>query len=310
MAYVFCVDKTNLPKCLDAGIFGVPNSTKAYSQIMNVKPGDDLFLYVYGEKRVYGVYTCSSPFYTERFPERGPWTGRERDAAFSFYAHRIEIDFIADFPVGLSIDEVERQGIGIKENLFKGKSVLFISDVQTKLLETMLRSKNKGAYHKGRKYLRVRQEKVEVAFEQLPGNTESRLQLYLQRNMRLLETSLEVVDTYYNLKEDLGYEGEIDILARDKVSDFVVVELKVGSAPPEIWSQLFSYSQIVDMKLARPLGRTVRSMLVCENLGRKTYYAYPYLQSYLKEARYLRVFQYKFTKGNQLKVNELQYDFS
>lgn len=53
---IFLVDNVNFPICLRERLFGVPKNLRALSEILSVKPGDALFLYVIGQRKLYGIY--------------------------------------------------------------------------------------------------------------------------------------------------------------------------------------------------------------------------------------------------------------
>lgn len=72
MPYIFVVDEKNFCKCIKNKIFGVPGNSRGIGQIMNVKKDEKLFLYVYGKRKLFGIYTATTNPFKEQTPEKGP----------------------------------------------------------------------------------------------------------------------------------------------------------------------------------------------------------------------------------------------
>src|SRR5437867_1064000 len=125
---IFLVDKVNFPICLKERLFGVPKNPRALSEILSVKPDDTLFLYVIGQKKLYGTYRAKGSPFTDREPKRGPWNRREFDAKKGYYPYRIEIEIVEPYSEGLDIREIESLNLGITENIIRAQhSVLFLT---------------------------------------------------------------------------------------------------------------------------------------------------------------------------------------
>lgn len=266
-----------------------------------------MFAYITKEKQLMGVYEADSEVFKEAHPERGPWKGRAWDESKGFYPHRIKVKLLEPFAKGISIDKLETMRIGIKENKFKGNSVVSLTEEQAEVVLTALKEKNAGYELWKPSAVREFQSNPTTpisAFE-FPEGEESQLQLLVQDNISQLESGLHVFDTYYNVRDYLGkvgYEGEIDILANDSMHQFVVLELKKEKLPKYIWSQLFSYTYVIRNTLAK--GAEVRAMAVCRDIGRETKYAYPELKRKLEDKNSLKVFTYK------LNVKQRKISFS
>jgi hypothetical protein len=111
-------------------------------------------------------------------------------------------------------------------------------------------------------------EAVEAA---LAGSTqfalEQDLQRYLADNLSLIEPGL----TLFQDEEITGFEypagggRRIDILAKDKTGNFVVLELKVEKGYDRVVGQLLRYVNWVRKELAEP-GHRVRGIIVCRTI--------------------------------------------
>lgn len=106
----------------------------------------------------------------------------------------------------------------------------------------------------------------------LAGSTqfalEKDLQRYLADNLQLIEPGLTLF-----LDEDItGFEypagggRRIDILAKDKAGNFVVLELKVEKGYDRVVGQLLRYVNWVRKELAEP-GQRVRGIIVCRMMS-------------------------------------------
>lgn len=305
MPRIFILDRRNYKICLENRLFGVPDSFRAISQIKTVRKGDFLFTYITKEKQLMGVYEADSEVFRDAHAERGPWKGRAWDKKKGFYPHRIKIKILEPFTKGISIDELETMRIGISENKFKGNSVVSLTGEQTQAVLKALEEKNVGYELWKPSPIREFQSTptTPISAFDFPEGEESQLQLLVQDNISQLESGLHVFDTYYNVRDYLGkvgYEGEIDILANDSANQFVVLELKKGKLPKDIWSQLFSYTYVIRNTLAK--GAEVRAMAVCRDIGRETKYAYPELKRKLQDKNTLKVFTYDL-KVSQRKIS-------
>ena len=305
MPYIFVVDEKNFWKCLQNKIFGIPATTKAVGQIMNVKKYEKLFLYVFGKRKIFGVYKAISDPFKEEKPERGPWIQRKYDEKHGYYPFRIKIDVENGFGIGLPIEELERRNIGITRSFFNGKSVGYISEHQAEIIEDLLKEIN------------IKKEKIEINFSEFPSNIiplnpleiykekESILQVLVQQNIELIENEIKVVDSYFPVK-GYGWGGEIDILAKDKDQNYVIVELKIGNLPPQIWSQLLSYSYAIRNIFAKVENVNVRTVAIGKGFEQKALYAYPELKLLVKNPDSLKVFKYQSDFRNKLVLDEFK----
>lgn len=291
MPYIFVVDEKNFWKCLQHKLFGVPNTTKAIGQIMNVKKGEKLFLYVFGKRKIFGIYEAITMPFREQQPERGPWIGRRYDEKHGFFPYRIEVDLFTEFAEGVPIEEVERKNIGINRYFFNGKSVGYVTEYQAKIIEELLKEVN------------IKAVKMEISFARFPSNVtplnpleihkekESILQVLIQQNIEMVEKGLKIVDSYFPVR-GYGWGGEIDILAKDMEKNYVIIELKMRKLPPQIWSQLLSYSYAIRNIFAKFEKVDVRTVAIGKGFEPKTLYVYPELKLLLKKPDLLRAFKY------------------
>lgn len=304
MPYVFSTDETNFWKCLQNKLFGVPYTVRAVSQILNVKEGEKLLLYVYGKRRIFGVYRAMSNPFKEAEPAKGPWKGRRMDQNHGYYPYRVQIEIEKDFGQGVPIEEVEILGVGIDRYFFNGKSVGYITEHQAEIIENLLLQGNKGL------------PRTVIGFTSFPSSItplnpleirkeeEGILQVMVQQNIESLERRLRVVDTYFPVR-GYGWGGQIDILAKDKVDNYVVIELKITNLPAQIWSQLLSYSYAIRNIFAIHEGVGVRTMAVARGFEPKTLYAYPELKQLLREPDSLKVFKFETDFETSLNLTEM-----
>ena len=101
---------------------------------------------------------------------------------------------------------------------------------------------------------------------------ESDLEDYIIKNLDQIEEGL----TLYSEGGKLGRQyatdvGRIDVLARDRNGDFVVIELKAGTAKHGVIGQILSYMNWVRRNLAS--GRKVRGIIIAEDFDDKLKYA-------------------------------------
>lgn len=88
------------------------------------------------------------------------------------------------------------------------------------------------------------------------------IQNYLANNLENLEKDLKLHQTEY-----LTDTGRIDILAIDKNSDFVVIEVKAGIADIPTFGQISSYMGAVQKELGK--GKRVRGIIVASEFDEK-----------------------------------------
>jgi Endonuclease NucS len=75
---------------------------------------------------------------------------------------------------------------------------------------------------------------VELVTTNVVSITENDLENFLIKNLDLIEEGLRYIDKQYSIKD-----GRIDILARDKNNEYVILELKVQEDKELIWQSLF-----------------------------------------------------------------------
>jgi len=105
----------------------------------------------------------------------------------------------------------------------------------------------------------------------LAGSTqfalEKDLQRYLADNLHLIEAGLTLFqdEDITGLEYPAGGGRRIDILAKDKSDNFVVLELKVERGYDRVVGQLLRYINWVRKELADP-GQRVRGIIVCRTM--------------------------------------------
>ena len=115
-------------------------------------------------------------------------------------------------------------------------------------------------------------DEVEAVDAALAGSTqfalENDLQRYLADNLEIIEPGLTLfLDEEITGREyPAGGGRRIDILAKDKAGDFVVLELKVKRGYDRVVGQLLRYVNWVRKELAEP-GQRVRGIIVCRMMS-------------------------------------------
>jgi RecB family endonuclease NucS len=97
---------------------------------------------------------------------------------------------------------------------------------------------------------------------------EKDLQHYLADNLHLIEPGLTLFhdEDITGLEYPAGGGRRIDILAKDKSGNFVVLELKVEKGYDRVVGQLLRYVNWVRKELADP-GQSVRGIIVCRTMS-------------------------------------------
>lgn len=106
----------------------------------------------------------------------------------------------------------------------------------------------------------------------LAGSTqfalEKDLQRYLADNLQIIEPGLSLFqdEDISGFEYPAGGGRRIDILAKDKSGNFVVLELKVEKGYDRVVGQLLRYVNWVRKELAEP-GQQVRGIIVCRTMS-------------------------------------------
>ncbi|RLG74820.1 MAG: hypothetical protein DRO12_06400 [Thermoprotei archaeon] len=113
------------------------------------------------------------------------------------------------------------------------------------------------------------------------------LEDYLSRNLDVVEEGLRLVER----QKELPGVGRLDILARDRSGNFVVIELKAGQADERAVGQLQAY-----MEYLREHGyRNVRGILIAASYTPKAVYAAKAVKD-IRLARYEVQFKIEYLK--------------
>jgi hypothetical protein len=102
-------------------------------------------------------------------------------------------------------------------------------------------------------------EEERKALEEATISLERDLENFILGNLSLIQEGLEP----YKGEEGRQYQvksGRIDILAQDKEGNFVVIELKAGTATDAVLTQILAYMADVSHEIAE--GRKVRGIIV------------------------------------------------
>jgi RecB family endonuclease NucS len=95
---------------------------------------------------------------------------------------------------------------------------------------------------------------------------ERELKMQLRKQIERVEPGLTLAD---DGKERAVATGRIDVTARDKNGDFVVIELKVGPCPQGALEQVLGYAS----DLERETGKRCRALLVASEFSPRLYAA-------------------------------------
>lgn len=116
---------------------------------------------------------------------------------------------------------------------------------------------------------------------------EEDLEEYLFKNLNLIEEGLKPISRQFQLEE-----GRIDILAKDKNDNFVILELKINNDKHLIWQAMYYPEAISNIfKVSNP-----RIITICP--------FYPnYIKSPLKKIGNVEMFQYNATISNSKIIN-------
>ncbi len=104
-------------------------------------------------------------------------------------------------------------------------------------------------------------DEIEEALD-LTFGLEKDMQSAIRKDISQLENGLEIAD---GGKERSVYSGRIDILARDKKGNHVVIELKAGYASPKAITQVLAY--MGDIK--EETNTEVRGILIADEFDKK-----------------------------------------
>lgn len=117
--------------------------------------------------------------------------------------------------------------------------------------------------------------------------TETDLEKFLIKNLNLIEPNLRYIDRQYQLEE-----GRIDILAKDKNNQIVIIELKIAADKKLIWQCLYYPKEI-----AKKTNSKIRMIAIAPN--------YPsYLLDILKDIN-VELYSYDIKISNH-KIEELK----
>jgi hypothetical protein len=302
-ARVFVVNKVTVEVCIHYGLFGVPDTARAANQIHMVNPGEKLFLYVHGVKELYGVYRAIGRAFRETEPEKGPWKGREEDRKRGFYPFRIEVEPIHAYREPLRLGDVESLGVELNEDVFRARpSVVYIQDASAEKLELELDKRNQNVPFAPACEVKYPSKPTEFALDSSKGSEEEKLTFLIQTAMDSIESGLQPIQAFYPLRAATGRNVWIDILARDQLKTYVVVELKTGELQESIWNQVFHYAWILRSRLIP--GTKVRSIVVCKTAEPKLALAYSEMKEQLRDPGFVKVYKY-YRSANELQFKEL-----
>lgn len=106
------------------------------------------------------------------------------------------------------------------------------------------------------------EEEEEIEAEAITFGLERDLQFALRANIQCLEAGLKVID---GGKECITEAGRIDITAVDIKDNVVIIELKAGTATPQVMAQVFAYMGAIVETDKKP----VRGILVAGDFHKR-----------------------------------------
>ncbi len=159
--------------------------------------------------------------------------------------------------LGLSINN--RHGPTRWPNLYKRA---FLIQVKSNVFRLAKPEEGKAIVSEHSIYREVRQKSTDPGYSL---SLERDLEDYLSKNLDVIEDGLKLVERQKELPE----VGRLDILARDRFGNLVVIELKAGQADEKAVGQLQAY-----MEYLRELGyENIRGILIAASYTRKAIYA-------------------------------------
>jgi len=118
---------------------------------------------------------------------------------------------------------------------------------------------------------------------------EKDLQSYLSSNLNEIEEDLELLDNGIEYKTPAGY---IDLLAKDKDDNIVVMELKAGKGKDSVIGQILGYIGALSEEYN---NNKIRGIIVASDFENRLYYATKPLQN-LKLVKYSLNFSFTETE--------------
>ena len=98
------------------------------------------------------------------------------------------------------------------------------------------------------------------------------LEQYIIRDLSQIEDGLKLYSEKGISGQQFNTEvGRIDILAKDKNNDFVVIELKAGTANYSVIGQILGYISWIRKNLAK--GKRVRGIIIADDFDKRVKYA-------------------------------------
>ncbi|MFN8454711.1 MAG: endonuclease NucS [Anaerolineae bacterium] len=132
------------------------------------------------------------------------------------------------------------------------------------------------------------EDEAEIEAEEITFGLERDLQSALRANIQQLETGLKIID---GGKERVTEAGRIDITAVDNRDNIVVIELKAGTATPQVIAQILAYMGAIAETDKKP----VRGILVAGDFHKRVILAARAIPN-LQLKRYSFQFTFEFVK--------------
>ena len=152
-------------------------------------------------------------------------------------------------------------------NLFRSKPEMSLKEIVEVLNFPMECVRSLKAHFTMGSYDKEEIEESKLDFE-VSLSMERDLQAFLLNDLNQIDQGLKL---YENGKEFSIDVGRIDILAIDKNSDFVVIELKAGKAKDDAVGQLLGYMGYVSEKIAK--NKKVRGYIIANDFEDRLKYA-------------------------------------
>lgn len=111
------------------------------------------------------------------------------------------------------------------------------------------------------------------------------LQSYVSLNLEDIEEGLELVDNGMEYKTQAGF---IDLLAKDKNGNYVVIELKAGKAKDSVIGQIMGYMGALSLELNTS---NIRGLVVASEFDNRLLYASKQIEN-LRLVKYGMIFNF------------------
>lgn len=250
MVYWLLVAKPeNFEKCVKNGIWAV-NDGALLSTIKLAKVGDEIYFHVQG-MRAGGIFVVTKEYFKD---ETKVWDD-------DLYPNRIGIEPRIMPPSPVDIRQFFYQNFNVKPSGFFWKSMRTMPQNEFELFKEFI---EKG-YIDPLENINPEEIRAESTFSL---SLERDLEEYLEKNLVSLEDGLRIYENDDSHGRQFNVStGRIDLLALDKNSNIVVIELKAGEADISTFGQISAYMGSIQSSLSN--GKKVRGIVVASSFDDK-----------------------------------------